>query len=66
MKLKVTEEEYRILRGALRRCDAGNDSFATDCFLLGLKLVKTMNYSKSNIKSPRGVLHRETVVPKNE
>ena len=65
MKIQITEEEYKTLKGALRRCDAGNDSFATDCFLLGLKLEKSRNYSQSN-KTPRGVLRRKTLVPKNE
>ena len=53
MKIQITEGEYKTLKGALRRCDAGNDSFATDCFLLGLKLVKARNYSQCNKTFPR-------------
>jgi hypothetical protein len=65
MKITITQREFKTLKGALRRCDAGNDSFATDCFLLGLKLVKAENYSKSN-KILRGILRCKTLVPKNE
>jgi hypothetical protein len=65
MKIQITEGEYKTLKGALRRCDADNDSFATDCFLLGHKLEKARNYSRSN-KIPRGILRRKTLVPKSE
>ena len=62
MKLKITEDEYYTLRKALGiandKSHGVDNAFATNCFLLRIKIEKAKNYSKSNIRT-RGILRRK-------
>lgn len=60
MRIKITDEEYKTIRSALRICDAGEGPFAADCFFLGMKLEKAKRYSESN-KQVRGVLRSKSI-----